>query len=189
MNFDDLQKVWDAQNQAPMYILNEPALEQIVQQKSRRAARHADINDWGLIAIMIACSIILLVIDAGNWYTYLSAVSMLGIAAYVGIMRYQRKKYNKNFEHSILGELDQAIANAESEIRRAKSFVWWMLLPVAIPSALNMIQSGASIWLGLLIAGMFALGFVVTQWGLKRSLLPRKRSLEALKNKLIENVE
>ncbi|MFK7920372.1 MAG: hypothetical protein AB8H47_00370 [Bacteroidia bacterium] len=189
MNFDDLQKVWDAQNQAPMYVLNETALEQIVQRKSRKAARDVNINDWGLMAIMIVCSAILLILDWGKGYTYFTAASMLGIAAYVGIKRLLRSKQKQDFEQSILGELEQAIVNAETEIKRARTFVWWMLLPVAIPSGLNMIQRGVSIWIGLLVAGMFALGWAVTQWGLKRKLLPRKRSLEALRRKLAENAE
>lgn len=189
MNFDDLQKVWDAQQQAPMYVLNQSALEQMVQQKSRKAAFYVNLNDWGLMTIMILCSAILLIIDWGSLYTYLSAATMLGIAAYVGIRRIYRKKQTPSYEQSILGKLDQAIDNADNEIRRAKTFVWWMLIPAAIPTALNMIQGDQSIGKILLIAGFFALAFVVTQWGLKRSLLPRKRSLEALKKKLLEEAK
>jgi len=189
MNFDDLQKVWDDQQQAPMYQLNETALHQVVLRKSRKTNRYADINDFGLMAIMIFTSIAILILDKGSFYTSLTSVCLLGIAAYVGYQRWRRKQQNQSYDQSILGKLDQAIANTESEIRRSRNFAWWMLAPVAIPTLLNMTQNGASIWRILLIVALFGLSFVVTQWGLKRQYLPRKRSLEALKKKLLEEVQ
>lgn len=188
MNFDDLQKVWDAQQQAPMYQLNESALNQIVLRKSRKTNRYVDINDFGLMAIMILCSIALLILDRASVYTFLSSACMLGIAAYVGIQRWRRKQHNQSFDKSILGELNQAIANAESEIKRARNFVWWMLVPAAIPTMLNMTQNDASLWHILFVLAAFLLSYLVAQWGLKRQYLPRKRSLEALKKKLLEDI-
>ncbi len=169
MNFDDLQKVWDAQSNAPMYQLNESALHQIVLRKSRKSARYADINDFGLMGIMLGCSVLLLLLDRGSLYAYLSAVCMFGIAAYVAFQRWQRKRHNQAYDQSILGQLEQAIANTESEIRRSRNFVWWLLAPAAIPSLLNMFQSGAPIWKIFMITTAFVLSYFVTQWGSKAS--------------------
>ncbi|MEM6344221.1 MAG: hypothetical protein AAF927_10090 [Bacteroidota bacterium] len=189
MNFDNLQKVWDAQNNAPMYQLNESALHQIVLRKSRKAARYADINDFGLMGIMLVSSALLLFLDRGSLYAYLSAVCMLGIATYVGYQRWRRKRHNLAYDQSILGQLEQAIANTESEIRRSRNFVWWMLAPAAVPSLINMVQSGAPIWKICMISAAFVLSYFVTQWGLKSQYLPRKRSLEALRKKLTEALD
>jgi hypothetical protein len=71
------------------------------------------------------------------------------------------------------------------ETNRAKTFFWWFLLPVAIPSFLNMMQAGTPSWKWLVVPAAYALSYFVVRWELNRRHLPRKRELEALRDLLV----
>ncbi len=95
----------------------------------------------------------------------------------------------QHFENSMLSDLDHAITNVTYEIKRNKTFVWWFLLPTAIPLLLNLLQTGTPGWKWLVIPVAFVLAFAVTRWELNRKQLPRKRKLEALRDMLTKDEE
>ena len=191
MEFDELKKVWDAQNNELLYGYNEETLRKRIFAKSRRARFVSNVNEIGLIAISVIVCGILLFKGSGSVsvYNYFTALAMLLAAIYVYRGRILRKRIESTFDRSMLGELDQAIANTSNEAIRAKTFVWWYLLPISIPTFVKSIQTDTSFWELMIIPFAFILAFSVVRWELKRVHIPRKRNLETLRAKLVEEVE
>ena len=188
MEFEEMKKIWDQQNEEPMYAINEEALHNRIRTKNRSAGRRSNINDIGLIFIAIATAAILLLIGKDSFYDYVSAVALLLIAVYVFMGRVRRKKLESQFDRTILGDLDQAIANVSYEVTRTKTFFWWFLLPVAIPTLLNMAQAGAPTWKWFLVPVAFVVSFLLVRWELRRRHLPQKHYLESLRDILTNDL-
>ncbi len=191
MEFEELKKIWDTQNNKPMFVINEEALHKTIRGKKKKASWVSDINEISLMLIAVSTSAFLIIknIDNENIYAYPPAIFLFltGISDLVG--RIKRKKNENRVDRSVIGELDHAIANTEFEINRAKTFIWWYMLPVAFPVLLNMFMNNASIGKWIFVLCGFLLSYIVVRWGLIKSQLPRRKKLIALKNKLLEEVE
>lgn len=184
MDFEEMKKIWDTQNSEYMYAINEEALLRRVRTRSRRANRITDLNDIGLMLIAIATALILLLIGEQSLYDYISVVALLMITFYILAGRRRRQKLENRFDRTILGDLEQAIHSTRYEIRRAETFFWWYLLPLGIPTLVNMVQAGVPVWKWLIVPFAFVLSYLLVRWELRRKHLPRKRELEALRDLL-----
>jgi hypothetical protein len=190
MEFEEMKKIWDEQNQEQLYAINEAALRKRIQSKLKRARRLSDINDFGLIAVALVTPVILwLTSDGINAYHYTVTTILMLIIGYVLYGRNRRKKIERRFDRSILGELDHTIANVAYEARRARTMVWWFMVPLAIPTIIAMIWKGAPLWSWVVVLGMFLLSYVVVRWELNRCHIPKKQKLEALRDKLTEELK
>lgn len=183
-----MKKIWDTQNNEVMYAINEDALHRRIRSRSRRANRITNMNDIGLMVIAICTGLILLLIGEQSLYDYLSAVALLMIALYILAGRIRRQKLENQFDRTILGDLEQAINSTGYEIRRAQTFFWWYLLPLGIPTLLNMEQAGVPAWKWLIVPLAFVLSYLLVRWELRRKHLPRKRELQTLRE-LLESEE
>ncbi|MCB0705929.1 MAG: hypothetical protein KDC34_11490 [Saprospiraceae bacterium] len=191
MEFDDLKKIWDVQNNEPIYVVNEAAMEKTIIARSKELSRLANINEIGLMIITTLTGGYLLIdayLDGDEIYSYLAAIAFILIGGFVLFRRIQRKKMERSFDRSMLGELDLAIANAAYLANTAKTFVWWFLFPAGVTSLLNMVFSEAPFWKWIFVPGSFLLAFLVVRLDLKRAHLPRKQKLEVLRKKLTEEV-
>lgn len=189
MEFDEIKKIWDTQNNEPMYAINEAALHKRIHSYNKRAGWLAHINEAGLILISVAVGLFLLtdaVADKVNLYSYIGATLFFLIGIFVLWSRIQRKKTEFGYGKSMFGELDHAISNARYLVNFSKTFVWWFLLPAAIYVFPNMVQQGAPWYKWLLILGSFALSWLVVRFELNKVHLPRKNKLEALREQLSE---
>ena len=190
MEFEEMKKIWDEQNQEPLYAINEAALHKRIHSKKKRASRVSNINDFGLMGIAVITAItysfISIINETPTFYDYLIPIIMIAIGGYVLTGRMQRKKKEHQFDRTMLGDLDHAIASVSYEAKRSKTMVWWFILPLAIPSFLNMVQSEAGIWQILSITGAFILSYAVVRWEFNRCHVPKKQKLEALRAKLTE---
>lgn len=190
MEFEEMKKIWDEQNQEPLYAINEAALYRSIQSKKKRASRLSSINDFGLMGIAvitaITYSLISIINETPSLYDYLIPIILVGIGIYVLASRIKRKKKELQFDRTMLGDLDHAIASVSYEAKRAKTFVWWFLMPLAILVFLNMSTAEVSFWKWLGIAAGFVLLFLLTRWEYNRCHSPKKQKLEALREKLVE---
>ena len=190
MEFDEMKKIWDEQNQEPLYAINEAALHKSIQSKQKRASRLSNINDFGLMGIAVITAIaytcISIINENPSVYDYLIPVILVGIGIYVLVGRIQRMKEERQFDRTMRGDLEHAITNVSYEAKRSKTMVWWFIVPLAVPSLLNLIQDEASWWQILAIAGAFVLSYAVVRWEFNRCHLPKKQRLEALREKLTE---
>ena len=79
MEFEEMKKIWDTQNNEPMYAINEAALHQRIRAKRNRAKWNADFTEVGLVVIAIAVSGFLFIKNRGgdNLYAFLPAIAIL----------------------------------------------------------------------------------------------------------------
>ncbi|MEL7005828.1 MAG: hypothetical protein AAFN93_24330, partial [Bacteroidota bacterium] len=155
MEFEEMRKIWDTQNNRPLYAINEEALHRSIKSKKNKASRVSNINEIALVAIAVITAIPLLIknISTDNLYAFPPVIVLLLTGVYVLVGRVKRKKMEKTFDQNIIGDLDQAIANMNFEISRAKTFIWWYILPLLVPSFLNMYMNNAGILKWLLVIG------------------------------------
>ena len=192
MEFDEIKKIWDNQNNEPMYAINEAALHKRIHSYNKRTGWLAHINELGLILISVAVGLFLLIdaVDAKvNLYSYIGAILFFLIGSFVLWSRIQRKKTAISYGKSMLDELDHAISNARYLVNFSKTFVWWFILPAALFVIPNMVIQGAPWYKWLLILASFVLSWLVVRFELNKMHLPRKKKLEALREKLAEETD
>jgi hypothetical protein len=190
MEFEDIKKIWDTQNNKPMYAINETALHERIHRHKNKTGWLAHINELGMMFIATVTGGFLLIdaiYDEGKAYSYVGGLAFLVIGVFVFISRHNRKRNENRFDQSMLGELEEAIKNAGYLVTFAKTFSWWFLLPAAIFSFPNLALNNASWEKYLLVIGSFLLSYLVVTWELRKVHLPRKRKLEALKEKLTDH--
>ncbi|MGB3466360.1 MAG: hypothetical protein WBA74_13865, partial [Cyclobacteriaceae bacterium] len=108
MEIEELKKIWDSQNDKPMYIINEEALHRSIKRSKKKASIISDLNEYGLILIaLLTVGFVLLKngTDA-TIYTYLPAIVLLLSCFYILAGRLRRKKNEKQYGRSVLGDLD-----------------------------------------------------------------------------------
>ncbi|MEO1051936.1 MAG: hypothetical protein AAFX87_14995 [Bacteroidota bacterium] len=192
MEFDELKKVWDEQNKEPLYVFNEKALQRKIRKKRNRAQRGSNVSEIGLILIALVTGLPQLIkhINAGDpFYFMLPAIALLLTAVYVIVGSFFRKKKERQFYRSVLGDLDHAIANTQFEINRARTFVWWYITPVAVAIYIKLWLNESPWGTWLFVTGAFMLSFFVVRLGLTWKQIPKKRELERLREKLTAEAE
>ena len=185
MQFEELQKVWDQQNKQVMYVLNEAALQQQIRRKGNKISRYISINEFGLLLISIFTTANLGFTSEHRTYALWVGIAMISSCVYMMWGRYQRLK-NKPEIHSVLEELEYTISQSDYYVRFAQTFFFWFMGPIAVVLFYRLISADASLWKWLMIIACFALSFLLVRLELRYKHLPRKRSLEKLKEKLME---
>ena len=188
MEFQELVKIWDAQNKEPLYAINEAALHRRILARSRKARRLAGINEIGLMTIAVLTAAYLFfdaVRDAGGISSFLTPVTFILIGGYVLSLRIRRKRGEGRFDRSMLGELEHAIASSDYIISFSRTFALWFLAPAAVASFLSMAEAAAPLWKWAVVGASFPLAYLLVWVELRRVHLPRKRSLESLREKLM----
>jgi len=191
MNFEEMKKIWDTQNNRTMYAIDEPALLKIVKGKINHVNREIDKTEIGLIMInFVVISVHLFkVFEYGitlNRMLIIVVASLISI--YIYVRRINRKKQEGRFDRALLGDLDYAIYNVKYHIHLGKTFIWWYILPFGLIIFIKMILNFDSkpIWFWIGQGVMFLVAYFVTQWGAIKCHIPKWRSLEALRNTLMQ---
>ena len=188
MQFDEMQKIWDAQNSETLYAINESALHRTITRKNKAASRRIDFVERSIVGINGLMSIVLFIEalnDAHNW-DFVAAGILAFTVIYILYFRYKRKKGEQQFDKSMLGELDHAIENTKAIIRFTYLMVMGYFMPIASFYILKFLNRGASIEKWLFVLGMFALAIFLVRWERKVCHIPRKKELEALRSKLLD---
>lgn len=191
MEFDELKKVWDEQNNETLYVLNEEAIHKSVKKKKAKANRLVNIDEIGLTVICILTGSYIMyeaVVDNDGFLFYLGGIMMILIGLYVLYMRSQRRKEEKKFDRSILGEIDHAIASTQANIKLGVSMVWWYFCPMAIWIVVLFSTKGVEWYYWVGITGMFALAHFIARLGINHHHRPRLAKLQEMKKKLEEEV-
>lgn len=155
-------------------------------------------GDWLSDLLKIEASIFdagFLLFSGGVWLYY---------AGFRFVGRKRQEKREQQFDGSLKGDLQKACAQVDYQIWLSKNVLWWNTLPVALGTGLLMfvlakpilinkwakdpIQAG--LFLGVVIVIMlisFVLDYRCKKQPIQEELLPRKRELESLQNKLMES--
>lgn len=190
MEFEEMKKIWDSQNNEQLYAINEAALHRSIKSKKKRAARLTNINDFGLMAIGIATALIYsFSAETPGIYDYLIVAMLFLLTGYVWLGRIHRKKKERTFGRTMLGDLDHAISSVSYEMNRSVKMVWYFVLPSAILIFFNLARGDTSLWKWVSIAAAFVLSALILRRDYNRCQKPEKRKLEALRDKLIEETE
>jgi len=184
MEFEEMQKIWDAQSNQPFYAIDENALHNRIQAKKRQSSHITNISELLLIIVYAGAGGLIFGIfrQDRNIFMYVMAAWMLGCALYLLISRIRRIRGNRRFDRSMRGDLDHAIAVATYQVRLSQIMLW-NILPIGILILLGAWEGGKSIWVAGLILVCF--GFAYYGGTLEHRIYKaRKRELEMLKDKL-----
>lgn len=192
MQFNDLQKIWDSQNNKPMYVIREEVLHQKVLSKGRKAGRTANITEWILILTGITAAGVLVyfdfIKDEGNTFSYISVVLFSLITVYGIINRFLRKNKTESFERSVLGDLEHALSISEYQISLTKGMFYGFWPAVFLVSLLSLIMSDKPIWYSVIFGLLFIGVSFISRWEYK-CYIKRRDELKQLKVKLTDEPE
>jgi hypothetical protein len=186
MEFEELRKIWDAQNNQPLYAINEKAMYNHILSRKKQARHITNISELLLIFVNIASAFFIVGMsyskEKGNISLYLLTVWMTGVAIFVLVSRVRRLKANNKFDRSMFGDLAHAVSVATYQVRFSQ-LMRWNILPIAAFILLGFWEGGKPVWIVVIALAFFALTFYASGW--EHNIYKRKkRELEVLQNKL-----
>jgi amino acid transporter len=186
MEFEELRKIWDAQNDQPLYAINEKAMYNLILSKKKQAHHITNISELLIIIVyFITGSFVLgmnLFDQRSNISMYVLSAWMLGSALFMLVNRIRRIKGDNQFDRSMSGDLDHAISVATYQVRISQIMLW-NILPIGALTIFGLLEGGKPIWIAMVILLFFALSYYAGGW--EHNIYKRKkRELEVLKNKL-----
>jgi hypothetical protein len=186
MEFDELQKIWDVQSNAPLYAINENALHNRILSKKKKTRRITNVSELLLIIVNLCAGSFVLGINLlkrpGNIFMYVMAGWMFVTAFYVLAGRLRRIKGDRRFDRSMHGDLSHALSVATYQVRLS-GLMRWNILPIGALSILGVWEGGKLFWIIGFIAIFFLLTWYASNWE-HRIYVNKKRELETLQKKL-----
>lgn len=188
MEFEEMQMIWDSQNEEPLYAINRQALHARIKEKRRAIETTLYTFEWILIiANLLAGLIILLSANEADYLlNYVTAVGIFGLAGYMYWVQQKRKQNEQKFDDSLLGDIDKGIMQVEYQIQRSRTLLWWCVLPATIIFSLPLIGNFLLFVMWAVMAGSYALSYWQTEKEIRAVHLPRKQELESLRKLLLE---
>lgn len=189
MEFEELQKIWDTQNNEPLYAINEKALHNRILSKKKQGLHITNTSELLSIIVNAGAGCFIFGVNffkhSGNIFMYLLSAWMIVCALYLLVSRLHRIKANQKFDRSISGDLNHAISVATYQVRLSQ-MMRWNLLPVGTLIVLGVWGSG-KFWLAVGMVVLFLLTHYASRW--EHNIYKRKkRELEILKSK-VDNEE
>lgn len=187
MDFEELQVIWNSQNDEKMYVINESAIHAYIKRKGQSIKNILNFFEFVLIGVNLFVGIWLTVesLDNNNPSPQsILAVFYLAFAVYGLIRRFFRRNEEKPFDQTILGELDKAIWRIDYLMRQGRTVMGWYLLPLAlILGVMSFFDTRLFSTFGMMLAVIVATYFGY-RWEYKKIYLPKKHNLESLREKL-----
>ncbi|MEO5893751.1 MAG: hypothetical protein ABIQ31_26080 [Ferruginibacter sp.] len=186
MEFEEMKKIWDSQNNEPMYGINEKALHNRILSKKRQAFHITNISE--LLSIIMysggACFILVMNLFRGSSgiFMYILSAWMLCSALYLLLSRVRRINGDHRFHRSMHGDLAHAISMATYQVR-ISYLMRWNMIPIGLLTVLGVWDGRKSLWIAAGILVFFILTYYAAGWehGIYKS---KKRDLEILQDKL-----
>lgn len=191
--FEELQEIWNTQNDQTMYTINEEALRYKVTSAKNSATHVLKRSEQVVMYASFGTSLFILFTNIIIKSTVISlyALALWAFAGGVyGLINSIRKKIGaRQFDRSIKGELDHAIFITNYQVRL--SYVMRLnIIPTGILITLTFLERGqlSGFTSGLIILiivslAIFVLSFFGSRWE-HNIYSTRKKNLEELKKKL-----
>lgn len=190
MEFEEMKRIWDTQNNEAIYAIDEEALHRRVISKNMGIRRMATHSELGLLAICLVVALVMIIegVFDNELYQLPQGAIFLFIAGYIWWDRRKRLENEGQSDHTLLGDLEQAIRTIDYHIRRQRNFLWWFMVPAAVATLLSFpfTYGGKPAWLWLLVLASFAVAYWVVGKELRSKILPKREELESLRRLLIE---
>uniref|UniRef100_UPI004047488D hypothetical protein n=2 Tax=Roseivirga sp. TaxID=1964215 RepID=UPI004047488D len=192
MEFEEMKKIWDTQNNKPLYAIDEDALHKRVKAKQISTKRVTNKTEIALIAANLCAGGFIGVSNYMKGSTNLVAIAMglmmLITGAYLIFLRYRRIQRDQQVDTSVLGDLDNALENINYRVNLSRSMIWYALL-VALFTLYSVIDSEKSTVFILLVSAFFVVGLLLSRWEYRHCHVGRRNQLLALKQKLINDLD
>ncbi len=189
MEFEDMQVIWNSQNNEKLYAINEAALYEKIKRKGKSVNRLLESSQLVMIGVNLLVGIFLMIDawrDNGQGYEYILPAMYLAYSIGAVVFRLVRRKEQVRFEETMLGELDKAIWQADYLIKQGYTLIKWYLFPLMLAASGSMLLNSKPFWaLGTFIF-MGAASYASHYWEIERCYVPKKRELEGLREKLVE---
>jgi hypothetical protein len=194
MEFDDLQKAWQAQDPTAQVTIKTELLLKEVRRNQRQfwaTIFWRDVREVG-VAFLLAFYFLYRGAVHHNWTDYLSAMACLGIGAFMVADRVRQRKKKPVFNDALKHCLEVSLAEVNHQIWLLRNIFWWYLLPLLVATTISMTYSGMharhydiGAAIGELIAVLFVAAIfwgvcLLNQSAVRKSLEPRREELEAL---------
>ncbi|MAE83461.1 MAG: hypothetical protein CMB80_12035 [Flammeovirgaceae bacterium] len=133
MEFEDMQKIWNADSQQYAYAINEDAMKRKVMGKKIGASRKVNRMEILLMGVnLLVGSFILgknMIMSLHNPYLYALTIIFYGSVIYMFTQRLKRLKGENDFDRTMLGDINHAISNATYQ-ERLSIFAFFYGIPV-----------------------------------------------------------
>ncbi len=186
MEFDEMKKIWDSQNNEPLYGINEKALHNRILSKKKKAHHITNISELLSIIVYIGTGCFIFGLNLykqnGSAFMFILAVWMLASALYLLVSRIRRINGDQRFDRSMRGDLTHAISMATYQVHLSR-LMRWNILPIGIFTVLGIWDRGKSVWIVVGVILFFALTYCAGGWE-HRIYKARKRELKILQDKL-----
>jgi Ca2+/Na+ antiporter len=185
MNIEDMQKIWNAQDQKVYYAIDEETLFDQIKRRTARLRHAVNRDEIGLMLISAIAIVILLLTKVPSVFNILTILMLVAIAIFIYLARRRRLERETSYGLTVQDNINHAMDLAKYRIRSAKTFVWWYMLPLAIPTFGNMLTGNRKEWWQwVLIIGAFVVSYAIIRWELMKRYTPGLRKLENIKSQI-----
>ncbi|MFK7804047.1 MAG: hypothetical protein AB8G95_20600 [Anaerolineae bacterium] len=188
MEFEEMQVIWNSQNNEKLYAVNEEALFENIKRKGRSVNKYVKFVEVVMIFMNLTVGLWLLYegLSDASWGQIVLAALYLIYSAYSVYRWFTRRQDEEQFEPTMLGELDKAIWRSNYLMRQGRDMVYYYLLPIVVVSILFLLLDGGDhlptiAILILLVPATYYGG----RWEIRKFHAPKKRDLEALRRTLL----
>jgi len=186
MEFDELKKIWDMENQTNSYAINEVALHNRIMVKKAKTQHITNFSEWLAIGVNAGAGLFMLYVNLSktpvNFYMCVLSAWLLLSAIFVAHFRIKRMRKENRFDESMLGDLRHALSTARYQVRLSR-YLRWNGVVVAMLTALELWEAGKPPIISLGIMVFFILANWAAGWE-HRFYEKRRRELDILLGEL-----
>jgi hypothetical protein len=193
MDFQEMQVIWNSQQEQTMYAIDSEALHRQLQRRAKRIERELSLAEIGIMIITLITAAQQAwnpIFRGEDYYQIFGAVVMLGVGAWMFRMRQHRRQIRSQFEATMLGDLDCAIEESKAHLFLARNFHWWFLAPACAIILVRFwvedhSRSAGSI---LITIGGFVLALTVVHLAIRCYQAPEQKELQSLRDTLTSEI-
>jgi hypothetical protein len=198
MNFEELQKCWQAQEPIQTISVDADVLLKEVhrnEQQLRATIFFRDLREVGVAGALIPV-FIYLGWTSQNWTNYLVAAACLFVGSFILVGRRRRGKVAPEAASTLKACVASSLNEVRYQIWLLKNVLWWYLLPIGLSVAFSIwwpiMRSGTSAGEALLlvlgtlaiIAPVNCFLYWLNHYAMRKNLLPREEELKRLLSEL-----
>ena len=189
MEFEELQTIWESQNDENLYRINKEALYAQIKQKSQTVSHKLNLLELGMFVGNLIVGLILLadvLKEDSQTYEYALPAMYLAFSVFALVRRLsRRKKEEVRFEQTVLGEIDKAIWQVNYLIQQGRSMMVWYILPLIFVLSITLFLNGKPLFALPFIFILIPASYFGGRWEINKWYMPKKRDLESLRERLI----